>query len=639
MSSPSSQMVLEDLLAHSGWMRRLARRLVRDEATAEDLVQETWLAALSSPPPDTRNLRGWLARVLGNRARDAARSSYRRDRREEAAARPEELPSEHQVFEDASRAQEVASEVLALDEPYRSVLLLRFWRDMKPSEIARELERPKATVNTQLQRGMERLRLRLEKRYGGRDAWIAALVPLCKLPAESGLVSATSASTFGWIASVWAAAGLVLLGAIAWSVARPFQGEPVGDLTLAEALQPAGVESGPLKPAAAIQALPSADTRHVAGTGNDADPNSPPDPVVAPRFASQLQGRVVDLDGRGVPGVTVVWQDPNRLRWADDSRTAITGASVWIPVPESVREDPGAWEEFAKERLPEFEAGLQLLSGQELPRTTALTDRGGWFEFEVPGRLTRVKLEHSTLGFLGKARLVQELGGDPVYVVGPRYELSGRVLGLDGRVHPNVEIELIRSAKPLPQSVFDSPLSLEDSAVRTRSDQAGHFEFRGVALAGDVILQASVASNSSASDSIRHEIALGQFGPSRRLDGLELRTSPQIPTWTVTGRVLGQSGSPAVRATVQVAELSTFTDGEGRYSIELPRYSLHADDREGHAWLAAQTLQVSRWGAETAELSLGSHVPSPGWNEVALPDVWLEFSDLPREDRDPAEDR
>src|SRR5215470_1675311 len=37
---------LEELLAQSSWLRELAASLVRDGATAEDVVQETWLRAL-----------------------------------------------------------------------------------------------------------------------------------------------------------------------------------------------------------------------------------------------------------------------------------------------------------------------------------------------------------------------------------------------------------------------------------------------------------------------------------------------------------------------------------------------------------------------------------------------------------------
>ena len=38
---------VDDLLAHVGWVQALARSLVRDSAAADDLAQETWMAALT----------------------------------------------------------------------------------------------------------------------------------------------------------------------------------------------------------------------------------------------------------------------------------------------------------------------------------------------------------------------------------------------------------------------------------------------------------------------------------------------------------------------------------------------------------------------------------------------------------------
>jgi len=48
---------IETLLSHRPFVRALARRLVRDEARAEDVVQETWLAALRRPPRHAGALR------------------------------------------------------------------------------------------------------------------------------------------------------------------------------------------------------------------------------------------------------------------------------------------------------------------------------------------------------------------------------------------------------------------------------------------------------------------------------------------------------------------------------------------------------------------------------------------------------
>ena len=59
----------EALLAETAWMRTLARALVRDADAADDLVQDTVVAALRAKPELDRGLRPWLGRVLRNAAR------------------------------------------------------------------------------------------------------------------------------------------------------------------------------------------------------------------------------------------------------------------------------------------------------------------------------------------------------------------------------------------------------------------------------------------------------------------------------------------------------------------------------------------------------------------------------------------
>ena len=77
---------LEQLVAETGWLRRLAVSLVKDGATADDLVHDTVLIAAERAPSDGRPLQPWLARVLLNQVRMLSRSSVRRSRRERAVA-------------------------------------------------------------------------------------------------------------------------------------------------------------------------------------------------------------------------------------------------------------------------------------------------------------------------------------------------------------------------------------------------------------------------------------------------------------------------------------------------------------------------------------------------------------------------
>src|SRR5262249_38968112 len=83
-----------DLEHQRAFLQRLARQLVRGEAAAEDLVQETFLRALERPPASAAALRTWLARVAMRLAINRGRGEQRARARELYAARPEALPGQ-----------------------------------------------------------------------------------------------------------------------------------------------------------------------------------------------------------------------------------------------------------------------------------------------------------------------------------------------------------------------------------------------------------------------------------------------------------------------------------------------------------------------------------------------------------------
>jgi RNA polymerase sigma factor (sigma-70 family) len=143
-----------ELLAQAAWARRLARRLVADEARADDLVQQAWLAALQRRSDAIRaSARGWFGGVLRNVAAKTRRESARRDARERAAATAEALPptADHVAGFEAQRL--IVDALLAIDEPYRETLVRRWYRDEKPAAIARAMAIPVKTVDTRLARG------------------------------------------------------------------------------------------------------------------------------------------------------------------------------------------------------------------------------------------------------------------------------------------------------------------------------------------------------------------------------------------------------------------------------------------------------------------------------------------------------
>ena len=116
---------LETLLTHRVWVRRLARSLVVDDPTADDVEQQTWLAALRHPPRHQATARAWLGRVVRNLAMDSGRARRRRDAHELLAARPELVRSTGDVVAEAEAHTHLVTAVHSLAEVGPVALLKR----------------------------------------------------------------------------------------------------------------------------------------------------------------------------------------------------------------------------------------------------------------------------------------------------------------------------------------------------------------------------------------------------------------------------------------------------------------------------------------------------------------------------------
>lgn len=167
----------DTLLREVTWLRRLAHRLVADDATADDLAGDA-LAALSAQATPPRSRRGWLATVLRHRAERQQQRDTRRRRSERSAARDEHLPPVDESLAKAQLHRAVVDAVLALQEPYRSAVVLRYLDDLPLHEVAARLQVPTETARTRIKRGLDQLRQKLDHRYGDRAAWAALLLPL-----------------------------------------------------------------------------------------------------------------------------------------------------------------------------------------------------------------------------------------------------------------------------------------------------------------------------------------------------------------------------------------------------------------------------------------------------------------------------
>lgn len=176
MSDASHRIDAAELLAHAAWLRGLARSLVADEHAADDVVQETFAAAVSHPPRDKGALRGWLAKVARNAAWKSHRGDARRAAREQAAPSRGAEPSSSEIVERIETQRALLDAVQALEEPYRTVVMMRFYDGKAPREIARELGVSPEVVWQRLSRAIAMLRARLDARRGGRDAWAGVFV-------------------------------------------------------------------------------------------------------------------------------------------------------------------------------------------------------------------------------------------------------------------------------------------------------------------------------------------------------------------------------------------------------------------------------------------------------------------------------
>lgn len=139
-------------------LRRLAEQLARGSEDAGDLLQDLWLQIRARPEAGSL---AWVRGVLRNLVRNRRRSESARRHRERAVARSEAI-SDVDAIEGAETRAIVCREVLALREPYRTAILLRYFAHESPDQIADRLQVPRFTVYTRLRRGLEALRSRLE---------------------------------------------------------------------------------------------------------------------------------------------------------------------------------------------------------------------------------------------------------------------------------------------------------------------------------------------------------------------------------------------------------------------------------------------------------------------------------------------
>lgn len=597
MSDHALMPTLHDLMSHQEWLRGLARHLVEDAASADDLVQEVWLAALKNPPQRGAS-RGWLAQVARNLARMGHRGEARRDRREQAAARPEAEGSSSAVAERAAACRDVVDHVLALSEPYREAVLLRWFEGLPPRAIAARLDIPVRTVESRLRRGHLQLRQALEVHYGGRRPFALALVPLAVAPRAGWAISTPA----------WAATLVLLAGGVAGLLMATGEdpisaGDGIGSGRGLELSEGVGESAGgpgtrALAPEEAagdgIRTQPFSPTPVPIGRGEDERNESVPAGRAGPA------PRLVDVRGRPLEGMRLRRTGPATVRW--------TGGDVgWLGNSfHSLRLTPRLERRYRAE--PESlrraiadrehpEEWLAAILGDPIPDRELVSGSGGAIELDAA--------DAAALDLVQEGWALIAAGRDPedggLRLVGARsVRIEGLIQDEAGAALERVKVTVTPGARDcLRAAAGKLAISREDWEPVIHSMGDGAFVLRRVPAIDGVGLRFEKEGFET----------LEIVAPAYPTDALRITLAPArgFQSSEVWGTVVDPSGTPVGGAEVWLGKEKSRTDEDGRFRFVVDR--LLPEDRLTVLAAGFELLQELEFGARVlADAAAGREI-------------------------------
>lgn len=139
----------------------LAYRMLNDEAAAEDVVQEAFVAVWRSAPSFDAargSARAWLLTTVRNRCIDVLRGPRRPSKLDDLV---EIMPAADDVLGDVLhnlQAREVQAALARLPEEQRATINLAYFSGMTHAQIASHMRVPLGTVKGRMRLALEKLR-------------------------------------------------------------------------------------------------------------------------------------------------------------------------------------------------------------------------------------------------------------------------------------------------------------------------------------------------------------------------------------------------------------------------------------------------------------------------------------------------
>ena len=140
-------------------------QMVKDYHEAQNLTQETFLSAYTHREScQIETVKPWLARIAANKAKDYLKSAYfRRERIEISQQQKDTSPLPEAIYLQKEAVEKMKQHILDLQEPYHLVSRMYFLEGKMIADIAKELNRPQKTVQTQLYRSKKILQEKMKK--------------------------------------------------------------------------------------------------------------------------------------------------------------------------------------------------------------------------------------------------------------------------------------------------------------------------------------------------------------------------------------------------------------------------------------------------------------------------------------------